>query len=158
MNKNTWLCLYVKVALWSNHLDLQIWWASPKNSEPQPETKALIVSYSEETTEKINLARHKSKTDPAIWIFCMICINHLELNVAGEGLAKTPIGRYNIKSCDDLSIAGLHSEGQALTIVITKTLPVDTPISWHGFPLVRIRPFDPNIWDISSSPYVRYEH
>lgn len=42
------------------------WWASPKNSEPQPETKTLIVTYSEETTEKINLARHKSKTDPAI--------------------------------------------------------------------------------------------
>lgn len=90
----------------------------------------------------------------SIAVFAPVFLN---LGAAGKGLAKLPIGRRHVKGRDGSAIAGLYSEGQALAVEIAEALPVRPPVSRHGFPLVRLGPFDPYVGDISDSCYIRYE-
>ena len=91
-------------------------------------------------------------------IDALILLRFSELDIAGERLAESPIGRCYIICRASLPIAELNSERQTLTIQISQALPVSTPIPRHGFPIIHSGPFNPNSGNLSSSTYVAYKH
>ena len=96
--------------------------------------------------------RGKKKTiNPVITLFLLIW---LELDVALEALTKPPIGRNDVESCFDSSIAELNFERKRLAIKVGVALPVSSPVSWHSLPFLASRAFNPNFRDLTSSSYV----
>lgn len=93
-------------------------------------SNSRIFKYSgvEKLDAKENTGRtevHKSlKGDIERILTCLI----LELNIAFERLAKSPVGRCNVIGCAGPSVASLDSKGQALSIEISQTLPISSPV------------------------------
>jgi len=56
-------------------------------------------------------------------------LGYLELDLARERLAKSPIGRNNVLESSGYSISSCDLEGHRLTIQISIRLPICTPIS-----------------------------